>query len=92
MANISTTDPEEVERLKRDLDEGEKKLAEINLDAEQSRLEIGARQQQEWINDYVRTVDELEKDVINVEDIRASLHEQCYNYISIEQGNVGGLS
>ena len=92
LENISTANPAEVERLKRDLEEGERALEDINLDAEQSRLEIGARQQEQWINDYVRTIDDLEKDVINVENIRASLPDKCYNYISIEQGNVGGLS
>ena len=90
LEQVSTANPAEVERLKQDLEDGEKALADINLDAEQSRLEIGARQQEQWINDYVRTIDELEKDVINVENIRASLPNNCNNYISIEQGNVGG--
>ena len=92
LANISTANPDQVDRLKNDLEAGERRLEEINLDKEQSRLEIGARQQQQWIDDYVRTIDDLEKDVINVENIQRSLPERCMNYISIETGNVPGQS
>lgn len=90
LANLSAVNPLEVLRLKDDLDEGERRLGKIDLDVEMARLDIGARQQEEWFADYSRQLTDLEKDVINVEEIRASLPGKCYNYIPIEEGGLHG--
>jgi hypothetical protein len=88
LETVEYIDPAEVMRLKDELEQVERDINLMDLEAKISQLEVGSSQQNVLIAQYEREFVDLEKDVINVEEIRAALppadKEHCYNYVPIE--------
>ncbi|KRZ22086.1 Laminin-like protein lam-2 [Trichinella pseudospiralis] len=59
-------------------------LSDANLEQEVSSLKAKQMEQQRRINLYQADIDRLEREVRNIEQIRDSLPDRCYNVIDIE--------
>ena len=84
LEGVDVVDSDALKQLLRELEEAEKRVEEMDLDAKISQMEIGARQHRTLIEMFEKESHELEEQVINVEEIRRALPEQCSNYVSIE--------
>ena len=84
LEGVEVVDSEDLRRLLAELEAAEKRVEEMDLDAKISQMEIGARQHETLIEMFAKEANELEEQVVNVEEIRRALPEQCSNYVSIE--------
>lgn len=69
------------ESLKRAKD----KMNDSELDRKLAELNDVARSQEDMINDYDRQIREIRADIANLNDIKNTLPEGCFNTPSLEQ-------
>ncbi|XP_067121237.1 laminin subunit gamma-1 [Centruroides vittatus] len=73
-----------LDELERKLNQAERDFSDANLDKRIDELLEGRRLQNHWIRDYKLEVDQLMKDVKNIEDIKNSLPNKCYRRVVLE--------
>lgn len=69
------------ESLKRAKD----KMAASDLDKKLAELDDVARTQEDMIKDYERQIIEIRSDIANLNDIKNTLPEGCFNTASLER-------
>lgn len=68
-----------LENVNDQLKEAEQEIEDAGLAATLAQIQAGAKQQEAWILEYTKVADELEKEVMNIEDIHRSLPKECQN-------------
>jgi len=58
--------------------EAEKEIEDAGLAATLAQIQAGAKQQEAWILEYTKVADELEKEVMNIEEIHRALPPGCH--------------
>lgn len=91
LSQIGTVNPGFLGQLGDEFADLEDQLRKMNLDEQLSQLEIGAKQQQMLIDEYTLDLTQLEKDVVNIQDIKEALPDGCYKNIKLEEHGLGGV-
>lgn len=73
-----------LDELERKLNQAEKDFSDANLDKHLEELQKGRMEQNIWMRDYTAEVEQLKKDVKNIEDIKNSLPNKCYRRVVLE--------
>lgn len=83
--SLDEVNKEELDELERQLEEAEKALDEADLDNQVAALKEQKLQQDRTIAQFKNDIDELQGEVQNLEKIRDSLPDDCFNAVRIEQ-------
>ncbi|VDP47329.1 unnamed protein product [Soboliphyme baturini] len=74
----------DLDRLEEQLQEASKNLENVNLQQEVSSLKAKQLEQAKKINLYKADIAQLEQEVKNIQQIKDSLPNECYNVVDIE--------
>lgn len=75
---------EDLEDLERKLSIAEEKLKSARLDERMERLEKERLEQTTLIKNYQKTLERLQEEVKNVENIMNALPDECYRKVRLE--------
>lgn len=78
-------DLSKLNELERTLEDSKSQLRNSNLDRKVAELEESARRQDEALISYQQDIDQILKDIENLEDIKNTLPPGCYNTPIIEK-------
>lgn len=81
---VEEIDSRLLEQLEQRLEEAEKELADANLSQRLLTLKTAREQQQTWIRNYESEIDQLKKDVANIQEIRHAIPETCFRRVRLE--------
>lgn len=82
---LDTVDLNKLNEIEGTLNKAKDEMKVSDLDRKVSNLENEARKQEAAIMDYNRDIEEILKDIRNLEDIRKTLPSGCFNTPSIEK-------
>lgn len=85
LGQLDTVDLNKLNEIEGTLNKAKDEMKASNLDRKVSDLENEARKQEAAIIDYNRDIEEIIKDIHNLEDIRKTLPTGCFNTPSIEK-------
>lgn len=82
---LDTVDLNKLNEIEGTLNKAKDEMKVSDLDRKVSDLENEAKKQEAAIMDYNRDIEEIMKDIRNLEDIRKTLPSGCFNTPSIEK-------
>lgn len=82
---LDTVDLNKLNEIEGTLNKAKDEMKVSDLDRKVADLENEARKQEAAIMDYNRDIDEIIKDIHNLEDIKKTLPSGCFNTPSIEK-------
>lgn len=85
LGQLETVDLNKLNEIEGTLNKAKEEMKVSDLDRKVSSLENEARKQEAAIMDYNRDIEEIMKDIRNLEDIRKTLPTGCFNTPSIEK-------
>lgn len=83
--NIDRVDLSKLNEIDESLKNAKGKMADSDLDRKLAELNDMARTQEDMINDYDRQIKEIHADIANLNDIKNTLPEGCFNTPSLER-------
>lgn len=85
LGNIDKVDLSKLDQIDRSLEEARKTMANRELDRKLAELNDVAKTQEEMITDYDRQIREIRADINNLNDIKNTLPNGCFNTPSLER-------
>ncbi|XP_012861133.1 laminin subunit gamma-1 [Echinops telfairi] len=85
LGQLDTVDLNKLNEIEGALNKARDEMEVSDLDRKVSNLEMEARKQEAAITDYNRDIEEILKDIRNLEDIKKTLPSGCFNTPSIEK-------
>ncbi|XP_053739856.1 laminin subunit gamma-1 [Synchiropus splendidus] len=85
LGNIDKVDLSKLNMIEDSLKQAKNKMANSDLERKLEELSDVARTQEEMINDYDRQIREIRSDIANLNDIKNTLPEGCFNTPSLER-------
>lgn len=85
VGQLDTVDLNKLNEIEGTLNKAKEEMKVSDLDRKVSNLENEARKQEAAIMDYNRDIEEILKDIRNLEDIKKTLPSGCFNTPSIEK-------
>ncbi|KAJ0012238.1 hypothetical protein NQD34_013213 [Periophthalmus magnuspinnatus] len=85
LGNIDKVDLSKLNQIDESLKRAKGKMAGSDLDRKLAELNDVARTQEDMITDYDRQIRQIRADIINLEDIKRTLPDGCFNTPSIEK-------
>ncbi|XP_056149920.1 laminin subunit gamma-1 [Lampris incognitus] len=85
LGNIDKVDLSKLNHIGESLKQAKDKMADSNLDRKLTELNDVARSQEDMINDYDRQIREIRADIANLNDIKKTLPDGCFNTPSLER-------
>ncbi|KAF4018641.1 hypothetical protein G4228_010087 [Cervus hanglu yarkandensis] len=85
LGQLDTVDLNKLNEIEGTLNKAKEEMKVSDLDRKVSNLENEARKQEAAIMDYNRDIEEILKDIRNLEDIKKTLPSGCFNTPSIEK-------
>ncbi|XP_062338515.1 laminin subunit gamma-1 [Osmerus eperlanus] len=85
LGNIDKVDLSKLDQIDGSLKQAKDKMANSELDRKLRELNDVAKTQEEMITDYDRQIREIRADIANLNDIKNTLPEGCFNTPSLEQ-------
>ncbi|KAM9789486.1 LOW QUALITY PROTEIN: laminin subunit gamma-1 [Neosynchiropus ocellatus] len=85
LGNIDKVDLSKLNMIEESLKRAKDKMSDSELDRKLVELTDVARTQEEMINDYDRQIREIRSDIANLNDIKNTLPEGCFNTPSLER-------
>uniref|UniRef100_A0AAV2JVQ6 Laminin subunit gamma-1 n=1 Tax=Knipowitschia caucasica TaxID=637954 RepID=A0AAV2JVQ6_KNICA len=85
LGNIDKVDLSKLNQIDESLKRAKGKMKDSDLDRKLAELNDVARTQEDMITDYDRQIRQIRADIINLEDIKRTLPEGCFNTPSIEK-------
>lgn len=82
--DLDSVDNSQLDDLERLLALAERELLNADLGARAEALREAQEEQKKWMKDYEDEIEQLKRDVANVEAIRHSLPEDCYRRLVLE--------
>lgn len=83
--NIDKVDLSKLNQIDNALKEAKDKMAGSELDRKLKELNDIAKSQEDMISDYDRQIREIRADIANLNDIKNTLPEGCFNTPSLEK-------
>lgn len=83
--NIDKVDLSKLNQIDESLKSAKGKMANSDLDRKLAELNDVARTQEDMINDYDRQIREIRADIANLNDIKSTLPDGCFNTPSLER-------
>lgn len=83
--NIGEVDLTKLDQIDRSLKDAKDKMADSDLDRKLKELNDMAKGQEDMISDYDRQIREIRADIANLNDIKNTLPEGCFNTPSLER-------
>lgn len=83
--NIDRVDLSKLNQIDESLKNAKGKMADSDLDRKLAELNEMARSQEDMINDYDRQIQEIHADIANLNDIKNTLPDGCFNTPSLER-------
>lgn len=83
--NIDKVDLSKLGLIEGSLKQAKDKMANSDLDRKLAELNDVAKSQEEMITDYDRQIREIRSDIANLNDIKNTLPNGCFNTPSIER-------
>lgn len=74
-----------LDQIDRSLKEAKDKMADSDLDRKLKELNDVAKSQEDMISDYDRQIREIRADIANLDDIKNTLPDGCFNTPSLER-------
>lgn len=85
LGNIDKVDLSKLNQIDESLKRAKGKMADSELDRKLAELNDVARTQEDMIGDYDRQIRQIRADILNLEDIKRTLPDGCFNTPSIEK-------
>lgn len=85
LANIDKVDLSKLNQIDESLKRAKGKMGDSELDRKLTELNDVARTQEDMINDYDRQIREIRADIANLNDIKNTLPDGCFNTPSLER-------
>ncbi|XP_062383779.1 laminin subunit gamma-1 [Sardina pilchardus] len=85
LGNIDKVDLSKLEQIDGSLKQAKDKMNSSELDKKLKELDSVAKTQEEMISDYDRQIQEIHADIANLNDIKNTLPDGCFNTPSIEK-------
>lgn len=85
VGNIDKVDLSKLEQIDGSLKQAKDKMNGSELDKKLKELDNVAKTQEEMINDYDRQIREIRADIANLNDIKNTLPEGCFNTPALER-------
>uniref|UniRef100_A0A673JGZ4 Laminin subunit gamma-1 n=1 Tax=Sinocyclocheilus rhinocerous TaxID=307959 RepID=A0A673JGZ4_9TELE len=85
LGNIDKVDLSKLNRIENALKDAKDKMAGSELDRKLKELNDIAKSQEDMISDYDRQIQDIRKDIANLNDIKNTLPEGCFNTPSLER-------
>uniref|UniRef100_A0A8C4GIU1 Laminin subunit gamma-1 n=1 Tax=Dicentrarchus labrax TaxID=13489 RepID=A0A8C4GIU1_DICLA len=85
LGNIDKVDLSKLNQIDESLKSAKGKMANSELDRKLAELNDVARTQEDMINDYDRQIREIRADITNLNDIKNTLPDGCFNTPSLER-------
>ncbi|XP_020796887.2 laminin subunit gamma-1 [Boleophthalmus pectinirostris] len=85
LGNIDKVDLSKLNQIDESLKRAKGKMAGSDLDRKLAELNDVARTQEDMITDYDRQIRQIRADILNLEDIKRTLPDGCFNTPSIEK-------
>ncbi|KAB5579854.1 hypothetical protein PHYPO_G00199730 [Pangasianodon hypophthalmus] len=85
LGNIDKVDLSKLDQIDRSLKEAKEKMAGSDLDRKLKELNDVAKSQEDMITDYDRQIREIRSDIANLNDIKNTLPNGCFNTPSLER-------
>ncbi|XP_072298063.1 laminin subunit gamma-1 [Eucyclogobius newberryi] len=85
LGNIDKVDLSKLNQIDESLKRAKGKMADSDLDRKLTELNDVARTQEDMITDYDRQIRQIRTDILNLEDIKRTLPDGCFNTPSIEK-------
>uniref|UniRef100_A0A8D0G1Z2 Laminin subunit gamma-1 n=1 Tax=Sphenodon punctatus TaxID=8508 RepID=A0A8D0G1Z2_SPHPU len=85
LGELDTVDLSKLNEIEGTLNTAKEQMKDSDLDRKVSELEEAAKQQGDAIQAYNRDIDDILKDISNLEDIKKTLPSGCFNTPSIEK-------
>uniref|UniRef100_A0A8C2HI91 Laminin, gamma 1 n=1 Tax=Cyprinus carpio TaxID=7962 RepID=A0A8C2HI91_CYPCA len=85
LGDIDKVDLSKLNQIEKALKDAKDKMAESELDRKLKELNDIAKSQEDMISDYDRQIQDIRKDVANLNDIKNTLPEGCFNTPSLER-------
>uniref|UniRef100_A0A3Q2QIW5 Laminin alpha domain-containing protein n=2 Tax=Fundulus heteroclitus TaxID=8078 RepID=A0A3Q2QIW5_FUNHE len=85
LGNLDKVDLSKLNRIDESLKRAKDKMAGSELDKKLADLNDVASTQKEMIDDYERQIREIRSDIANLNDIKNTLPEGCFNSAALEQ-------
>lgn len=83
--NIDRVDLSKLNEIDESLKNAKGKMADSDLDRKLAELNDMARSQEDMIVDYDRQIQEIHADIANLNDIKNTLPDGCFNTPSLER-------
>lgn len=83
--NIDRVDLSKLNEIDESLKNAKGKMSDSDLDRKLAELNDMARTQEDMISDYDRQIKEIHADIANLNDIKNTLPEGCFNTPSLER-------
>lgn len=83
--NIDKVDLSKLNQIDESLKKAKDKMKDSDLDRKLAELSDVARTQEDMINDYDRQIREIRADITNLNDIKNTLPDGCFNTPSLER-------
>uniref|UniRef100_A0A672PX76 Laminin subunit gamma-1 n=1 Tax=Sinocyclocheilus grahami TaxID=75366 RepID=A0A672PX76_SINGR len=83
--NIDKVDLSKLNRIENALKDAKDKMAGSELDRKLKELNYIAKSQEDMISDYDHQIQDIRKDIANLNDIKNTLPEGCFNTPSLER-------
>ncbi len=83
--NIDKVDLSKLNQIDESLKSAKSKMANSDLDRKLAELNDVAKTQENMINDYDRQIREIRADIANLNDIKSTLPDGCFNTPSLER-------
>uniref|UniRef100_A0A672Q4G9 Laminin subunit gamma-1 n=1 Tax=Sinocyclocheilus grahami TaxID=75366 RepID=A0A672Q4G9_SINGR len=85
LGNIDKVDLSKLNRIENALKDAKDKMAGSELDRKLKELNYIAKSQEDMISDYDHQIQDIRKDIANLNDIKNTLPEGCFNTPSLER-------
>lgn len=85
IGNIDKVDLSKLEQIDGSLKQAKEKMNSSELDKKLKELDDVAKTQEEMINDYDRQISEIRADIKNLDDIKRTLPDGCFNTPALER-------
>lgn len=83
--NMDKVDLSRLTQIDESLKRAKDKMEDSDLDRKLAELQDVARSQEDMINDYDRQIRDIRADIANLNDIKNTLPDGCFNTPSLEQ-------